>query len=274
MKLSVFYDHIREAADQTGLPLAHICRLAREAGISGVEVNLTDVEESGEELLSLLDKAGLAVTRLCCYGDFGREPDSPGISRMIAAARDCRCSEILIITGFLREGEDRETHLANMKKGLETLCACASEKGIHVGVEDYDDKIATFSTCQGLKWFLENVPGLHCVFDTGNFLYSEEDVLEAYEELKPWIRQGIHCKDRTWLYHGDEEPKLTVSGRAMYACAVGSGCLPVGEIVTRLLKKGWNGIFTIEHYGTSDQLGCMLESARWLRELESTLSEK
>ena len=48
MKLSVFYDHIREAADQTGLPLAHICRLAREAGISGVEVNLTDVEESGE----------------------------------------------------------------------------------------------------------------------------------------------------------------------------------------------------------------------------------
>ena len=45
MKLSVFYDHIREAADQTGLPLAHICRLAREAGISGVEVNLTDVEE-------------------------------------------------------------------------------------------------------------------------------------------------------------------------------------------------------------------------------------
>ena len=43
MKLSVFYDHIREAADQTGLPLAHICRLAREAGISGVEVNLTDV---------------------------------------------------------------------------------------------------------------------------------------------------------------------------------------------------------------------------------------
>ena len=48
---------------------------------------------------------------------------------------------------------------------------------------------------------------------------------------------------------------------------------PVGEIVTRLLKKGWNGIFTIEHYGTSDQLGCMLESARWLRELESTLSE-
>lgn len=103
MKLSVFYDHIREAADQTGLPLAHICRLAREAGISGVEVNLTDVEESGEELLSLLDKAGLAVTRLCCYGDFGREPDSPGISRMIAAARDCRCSEILIIPGFLQD---------------------------------------------------------------------------------------------------------------------------------------------------------------------------
>lgn len=63
---------------------------------------------------------------------------------------------------------------------------------------------------------MEQVPGLSCFFDTGNFLYSEEDAVQAYRELKPYIKDEIHCKDRGDKDRGGEKPKVTIAGRAMY----------------------------------------------------------
>lgn len=273
MKLSVFYDHMREAARQTGHPIEEIASEVRSFGITGVEVMEAQLLEDREGILRILKGAGLSVNCICCYGDFGNDPNPDRAYAMIDLAKNCGSPKVLVIPGFLHEGDCCEKHLDNMKAVLTKMCAYAQEQGIVVGMEDYDDKSAPFSTCAQLKWFMENVPGMSCMFDTGNFLYSEEDVLEAFEQLEPWIHHGIHCKDRTWERHAGEEAKTTIQGRDMYACAVGSGCLPIKEIVTRLLKKGFSGSFTIEHFGALDQLACMRESANWLLSLENSSSK-
>ena len=41
MKLSVFYDHILQAAEQTGKPLTELLDEVKSAGIEGVEINMT-----------------------------------------------------------------------------------------------------------------------------------------------------------------------------------------------------------------------------------------
>lgn len=273
MKLSVFYDHIREASNQTGHPIEEIAGEVRSFGITGVEVMEAQLLENREGILRVLESAGLSVNCICCYGDFGNDTDPSRAYAMIDLARECASPKVLVIPGFLHEGDCRKQHLDNMKSVLTKMCAYAQKHGIIVGMEDYDDRSAPFATWAELKWFMENIPGMSCMFDTGNFLYSEEDVLEALEQLEPWIRHEVHCKDRTWERHAGEEPKTTIQGRGMYASPVGKGCLPIQEIVTRLLKKGFSGSFTIEHFGALDQLGYMRESARWLLSLENSSSK-
>lgn len=272
MKLSVFYDHMREAARQTGRPMEEIAREVRSFGITGVEVMEAQLLEDRQQILGVLENAGLSVNCICCYGDFGNHPDTARAYAMIDLAKECGSPKVLVIPGFLQEGDNREQALSNMRDVLTKMCAYGQQQGIVVGMEDYDDSPAPFATWEQLKWFMESVPGMSCMFDTGNFLYSEEDALEALKQLEPWICHGIHCKDRTWEKHSGEEPKVTVQGREMYACPVGSGCIPMKEIITRLWKNGFTGSFTIEHFGAMDQLAYIRESARWLLALESSLS--
>lgn len=271
MKLSVFYDHIREAAQQTGRSMEEIAGEIHSFGITCVEVMEVQLLEDREKVQKVLESAGLSINCICCYGDFGNHPDSARAYAMIDLAKECGSPKVLVIPGFLQEGDCREQALQNMKTILQKMCAYGKQQGVVVGMEDYDDLSAPFSTCEELQWFMKEVPGMSCIFDTGNFLYSEEDVQKAFQLLEPWILHGIHCKDRTWEKHPGEEPKATIKGREMYPCAVGSGCLPIKEILIQLWKKGFSGSLTIEHFGASDQLACIRESARWLLDLESAV---
>ena len=132
-------------------------------------------------------------------------------------------------------------------------------------LEDVDDKIAPYSKTKGLKYFMDHVEGIHCAFDTGNFLYSEED---SFEVLPIFINKigHMHCKDRTFEKKDGEVSKKTVKGREMYSCAVGSGCIKMKEIVEAVLKNGYDDYFAIEHFGSLCQLNDIEKSAKWLQE--------
>ena len=62
-------------------------------------------------------------------------------------------------------------------------------------LEDFDGPVQPFARMYQLLWFMENVPGLKFTLDTGNFAYSDEDAVQAYEVLKDYIVH-VHCKDR------------------------------------------------------------------------------
>ena len=76
---------------------------------------------------------------------------------------------------------------------------------------------------------------------------------EAFELLKDRIVH-VHCKDRFTEEKVGCEMKMTVDGIKMYPAAVGDGCIKMHEIVSALEKRGYDGIYTIEHFGAEDQL--------------------
>lgn len=67
MKLSVFYDHIREASNQTGHPIEEIAGEVRSFGITGVEVMEAQLLENREGILRVLESAGLSVNCIFCF---------------------------------------------------------------------------------------------------------------------------------------------------------------------------------------------------------------
>ena len=265
MKLSVFLEHIYEAASQTGQAEDAVLKIVKGFGIDYVEAPLESVLNLEDEVLRL-QAAGLGISNLYAFYDFGHDKDHNAAMPLIETAARLHVKKVEVIPGFIARGEDAAPMLSNMQHALNELCEEAVKRGVTVMMEDFDGIMAPYATTQGLAWFMEQVPLLRCCFDTGNFLFSEEDALQAYEVLKSRIVH-VHAKDRSLTRKKGEKPLRTIKRRKLYSSPVGQGCVPIRQIVEDLIAGGYNGIFAIEHFGSKDMLADMRASAEWLRAL-------
>jgi sugar phosphate isomerase/epimerase len=64
--------------------------------------------------------------------------------------------------------------------------------------------------------------------------------MEQYEHFRPKIGH-VHLKDRT-------------SPTDMACVAVGTGCIPIVDIIDKLKESGYKGWYTIEEYGARHML--------------------
>lgn len=269
MKLSVFYEHIVEAAQQENKTVSEICKIASSFGIKGVEIENTRLLKEKENVLNNLGEGNLEIS--CMYGffDFAHTEDLTSGFEMVNLADELHIKKIMLIPGFLKDAEFLpivyKQKVDKMVDKLRQVCDYAEEKNIMVVLEDFDDKIAPFATAKQLEYFYQNITKLHCAFDTGNFLYSEEDALEVLPLFIDNIGH-VHCKDRSFTVKEGEVPKATIKGRDMYSAAVGSGVIPMKEIVNQILEKGYDDYFAIEHFGSTQQLQDMESSVKWFRD--------
>ena len=271
MKLSVFYEHIVEAAQQENQSLETICEMVSSFGIEGVEIENTRLIEEKDRVLNALKAGNLEIS--CMYGffDFAHQSKEIAVNAgvdMVHLAEELGIKKIMLIPGFLSENEFLpiiyKKKVDQMVDILKNICSYAKSKNIMVVLEDFDGKEAPFATSEQLKYFMDSISDIYCAFDTGNFLYSEEDALEV---LSLFIHKigHVHCKDRSFEIEENEIPKATIKGRDMYSCAVGSGCIPMKEIVDKIMETGYDDYFAIEHFGSLHQLRDMELSARWFK---------
>ena len=108
---------------------------------------------------------------------------SENAEKIIEAAKALKTDNVLFVPGFWQEGDDHKECLERSLEMTKYLATLAKENGISIGFEDYDGETPV-SESRNMLWYIENVPGTHCIFDTGNFLYEGEDVLEAYRRTQ------------------------------------------------------------------------------------------
>ena len=285
MKLSVFYDHIKEAEKQSNLAFAEILKEVRKAGITGIEINFSCLKENKEKILEELKTAGLCISSIYELYNWGNKPDLSYAKEHVDLAVEVGAEKILVVPGFVSKSEERQltrykddplklfaymehnVKIRRMKENLNELVSYAKkqsteEQPLFVTLEDFDYKLAPYRRAEELKYFMEQVPGLRYTFDSGNFAYSDEDAQKAYELLKPYIVH-VHCKDR------EREKKIkylaTHVNKGLASVAVGSGYMPVEKVVYDLLRSGYDGYFAIEHFGAKNQMETIKASAEKLK---------
>lgn len=298
--LSVFFDHILQAEEQTGKHIPELLAEAKKAGISAVEINRTYLLEH-PETLEMLEAADLQVS--CIYEFYaleqGRETEKA--RRHIEIARKVKAGKILIVPGFFSvETEDfvkcvsdREKvwdYLSHNEKalcmadGLREIVEMAGSRNIAdtpitVVIEDFDDRNSPIACVSGMQWFAEQVPGLCFTFDTGNFIIHGEDIFAAWEELKNKVVH-VHCKDRkisterllkTQEAGADkllqaQENVIPDIKECYLPSALGEGCIPIKELVHKMKEYGYRGYLAIEHFDAADQEAYMQKSAANLQE--------
>lgn len=269
MKLSVFFDHVLQAREQTGKSVEELLAIVRAAGIEAVEINLDYLCEH-PEIWDALKAAGLGISCIYEFYDMGCRDEKEKAKKHVDTAVSVGAKRILVVPGFL-SGEDslqmqkvmpvqedivglfeRNDEIKRMAEGLAFAAKYGKEKGVVVTVEDFDGLDSPLAGMYGIYWFLQQVPELMYTLDTGNFLFYGEDVLDAFELLKERIAH-VHCKDR--------QPETNVSVQT------GTGYIPFAEVLEKLKRQNYDGFLAIEHFDVDGQEECMRGSAEFLKML-------
>ena len=266
MKLSVFYHHILEAANQTGYAVEDVLSKCAQAGIQAVEMDLYHFDESINHL-QLLKDAGIKTACVNNHYAMEKEFNEAQAIAHIRSAVTSGAMKILVVPGYLsaEEGDalsavihDRKATAGFLRncptavkiaEGLRRITELASKEGVSVTVEDFDNVSSPLSGLNALLWYLEEVPGLKCTFDTGNFVTHNDDLYAAWTALKNYVTH-VHVKDR-----------------GTGPVAIGDGNLPCSDILRIISEADTAQYMAIEHYGAPDQLNCILRSASYINSL-------
>ncbi len=267
-KIATFYDHVKDVAHQEKISMTEALLEVKALGVELLEISQNNVIGREDELGRELAYTGLGISSIPAYFDFGRDMDVTKQSEpTLEAAKFLGAGKLLVIPGFFsaEDGpEERERQIKNMIECINRLADQAAGYGVSLVMEDYDSELAPFSTIEGVRRFLDSCPGLSCCFDTGNFRYSGEDELDAYEKLRDRIGH-VHLKDRAYMGADGEHPRTAADGKKLYAAYVGGGALQLGEIMTRLRRDGYEGAYTVEHYGAPAMLDYLKKSVSWVK---------
>lgn len=265
-KLNIFLEHIFEGAKQQGISTEKMLTYAGNAGYEGLECDLWRLSDK-VETKKLFEACGLSVSSVYNMYDLGHEDMVAAREKIyphLETAAFFGADKVLAVAGFIREEDNFHIVRGRMAENLSFMCEAAEKYGITVTLEDFDDKAAPYSDSDGLLWFMENVKGLRFTFDTGNFAYCLENAGDAYLKLRKYVSH-VHLKDRSWdslRANADNTNGMAdLSGRIMYPCEAGGGFIGIETLVKRLLADGYNGSFSIEHFGAADQLWYMRRSA-------------
>lgn len=264
MIISVYYSHIMAAAAGTGLSLEEIAKVLKEHHIDGFDVIMSQIDETCLENVKVIKECGMTCCAMPAHTDFLHDGDSALIDKIISHAKELGVSVIMAIPGLFNEGEDKEAARERSLAPIKRLCELASKENIYVGVEDYDDVNSAVAGIDGVSWYLDALPQLHCIFDTGNFAFMGDDTMSAFSKFKGRITRQIHCNDRTLSIAEGARARVRKTGEKDYPVAVGSGDINHTEILRKLKAQGFDGIITIENFGGGNMLKNITESGDFI----------
>ena len=248
-KVSIFSDHIATIAQQEGLSFAEAAIKVYELGYTGVDVWTT----LSDEQLRVLDSIGFehACAIVCIDHTKGSQPKAE--EQALAFMKETGWTRLLLVTGLLADDATDEDAAAAI--GLvDAFSKEAAGQGFDVMVEDYDNPNSLSYNTAALDRLFAASSTLGHVFDTGNYVYCGEDALLALEHFRNRVHH-VHLKDR----------------REDGSCpAVGDGIVPMKEIITSLMKSGYDGWFTVEHFGSRAMLDDAARSIAAIRDASNT----
>lgn len=285
MNYSVFYHHICCAAEEKGCSVDDMLAEVYASGIRYVELDRDVVGAADADILALsqrLARQGLAPSSIYGFYDWGKADNLPAADDLlIRQAVLMGCGRIMVIPGFYSDVSDADNCRMEKKRmiaGMQRMVELASAKGLTVTIECFDDVRSPIATIAGMAEFLQAVPGLMVTLETGNFLFSGDDILQAQQLFRERVRH-VHLKDR-YLPAREEAPQLerltgspvtAVTGKVLYPCAVGQGHIPMAEVIGNLAAWGYDGVMTIEHFGVASYADAIRSSIEWLKERENRL---
>ena len=235
-KISIFCDHIETIARQEKISFAEAATRVKEFGYTGADIRVTQKPEE----IKTLDSLGFAHACAISEINYSREDTKEMEDRTLAFMEERGFDQLLLIPGLMPEGGLTKDERDSARQRMASFAKRVADRGYKVLVEDFDNTRSLCYNAELIDTLFTVSKELGLVFDTGNFQFAGQDAMEQYEHFRSKIGH-VHLKDRT-------------SPTDMRCVAVGTGCIPIVEIIHKLQDSGYEGWYTYEEYGTRTML--------------------
>lgn len=235
-KISIFCDHIETIARQENISFAEAATRVKEFGYTGADIRVTQNPDEIKTLDSLGFAHACAISEINYSNENTREQED----RTMAFLEEHGFDKLMLITGLMpQEGLSKEERDAARQR-IAAFAKRVADSGYTIMIEDFDNRRSLCYNAELMDSLLVVSKDLGVAFDTGNFQFAGQDAMEQYDHFRPRIKH-VHLKDRT-------------SPTDMRCVAVGTGCIPIVEIIHKLMESGYDGWYTYEEYGTRTML--------------------
>lgn len=236
LKISIFCDHIETIARQENISFAEAATRVKEFGYIGADIRVT---QSPDEIKTL---DSLGFLHACAISEINySNPNTKELEdRTMVFLEEHGFDKLMLITGLMpQEGLSKEERAAARQR-VAAFAKRVTDSGYTIMLEDFDNRRSLCYNAELLDSLFAVSNNLYMAFDTGNFQFAGQDAMEQYEHFRPKIKH-VHLKDRT-------------SPTDMRCVSVGTGCIPIVEIIHKLMDSGYDGWYTYEEYGTRTML--------------------
>ena len=229
-KISIFCDHIETIARQEGISFAEAATRVREIGYAGADIRVFQ----GEDRIRALAHA-CAITDI----DYSKGDQKELEDQTLAFMDEKGFDRLLLVTGLMPNGfplKEREA----ARKRIADFAKRVADKGYTIMVEDYDNSRSLCYNRERIDTIFAVSKEMGLVFDSGNFLFAGQDAMECLEHFRGRIGH-VHLKDR-------------VSHSNLACVPVGTGCIPIADIIRTLKDSRYKGWYAVEQYGSRKML--------------------
>lgn len=233
--ISIFCDHIEDVARQKNISFAEAATLIHNLGYRGVDVRVT----MDDNKMRILDSIGFIPSSAIAEIDFSKGEKAEECRQAIDFMHRHHIKNCLLVPGFIPTDADK-TLTDSIWLRSSSFAYMARRDGMNMMIEDYDSENSPCFNVEALDSFFKAVPDLGHVYDSGNYFYCEDDPVAALKHFRRRVRH-VHLKDRVKI-HDKASP------------ALGTGILPLDDILAILLSTGYKGWLTVEHFGAEDML--------------------
>ena len=234
-RISIFADHIYEIAHQENISFREAAQRVKALGYTGIDVWISINPKD----MQVLDELGFEHASAIAYIDYANGNQTDSESRTLSFMKQHRFPRVLVVPGLLPE-EASEQLLSAVLRGMDLFSRKGYQLGLDVTIEDYDNPRSPCYNTEALNRMFKVAKRLGHTFDTGNYLYCGEDVLQALKHFRKRVKH-VHLKDRVALRDGKSP-------------AVGTGLVPLNDVISQLVKHGYKGWFSVEHFGSPHML--------------------
>ena len=235
-KVSIFCDHIRTIARQENIPFAEAAARIKAIGYAGADVRvLQDPQE-----IKTLDSLGFEHSCAIVDIDYSKEDQSSLEDKTVAFMKEYGYERLLLVAGFIPEEGLSEETMESVRQRIASFAARGAENGFAVMVEDSDNGHSFTYNSERIDSLFAVSKELGLVFDTGNFLFAGEEASGLVDHFRDRIGH-VHLKDRLSTFD-------------MKCVPVGTGCIPIAEIIKKLVVSGYSGWLTVEQFGSREML--------------------
>ena len=253
MVLSSFYCQLEAGVKEKGLTIDEAVKIAKENGIDALDIDAR-IGEGGEEflkeVLALAEKYDMFISSV--YGPYEclvntEEEYKKSVETMkkcIDFTKKAKSKYFMAVPFRPEDSPESEDEL--YRKGYRRLMAeiakYGKEVGVQVTVEDFSMLHQPYSSFEDLDGLLENIPDLKFTYDSGNFMLTGHDELEA---VKRYAGYTVHTHIKDYI-KSDEPTRTLRNGQYYLSVPVGEGFLRNEAALKYLMEKGYDNSVVIE----------------------------